>query len=99
MSYLPSGLWKSKVSVIMEFTNLRRGVAIVKHAPLGLTIRESWRVLELDAVPDGRAVQLEAELEGSWLVLVAFSWFMDGNHRLYLETMVQAMRDGAGSGG
>ncbi|KAK0707851.1 hypothetical protein B0H67DRAFT_323661 [Lasiosphaeris hirsuta] len=97
VSYLPLGLWNSTVSVTMDFTNLTDGVTIVKHAPLGLTIREWWTVLEPDDSPGEdweraeKKVQLEAEMEGGRLVVMAFSAFMEGNHGVYLERMVAGM--------
>ncbi|GAB1319363.1 hypothetical protein MFIFM68171_09573 [Madurella fahalii] len=89
VSYLPFGLWEGTVSVQMDFVFECDGLSITKHAPMGITIRERWRVLTGETEARGKGMKLEAELEAGRPQLVLFSRMMERNHERYLGQMVE----------
>jgi hypothetical protein len=102
IAYLPFGLWSGNVTVMAEFSNRDDGVVTTRRAPLGIVIKERWRVRESGSAveitqradasgaarSEGLTLQLDVELDGSWLVLPLVVDMMQKSH----ENMIEELR-------
>ncbi|KAK3382089.1 hypothetical protein B0T24DRAFT_600459 [Lasiosphaeria ovina] len=96
VSYLPFGLWDGSLTVAVVFTDHVDGVSAVKHAPLGMTIKERWTVRDTAAGPgeettDGE-VLLQVELVASQPVVWLTAGMMEKNHNVYIEKLGKLLK-------
>lgn len=88
ITYLPFGLWKGSKTVHVTYTDREDGVTVVKQAPFGFLFQEMWTVR---LAQSGLEVDVQVEMSGWQVGVLAFKSYMQKNHRTYLDLVVEGM--------